>query len=586
MAFDLLTTSGINSLVNSFASNEIQKRVYPLNTRKSKYTNISNAYSTLLTKVDALKSKAYMLKATGTSSVFAVKKATSSNTTAVTVTAGSASQQGAFSLRVNQLAKNDLLISLDKNSNDFSGITAPGEFTFAIKSGDGEGGQFVSNVKVELNASDFTNGNISFNALASKISKAINDDKAVVTSNSVTGNSASSGAFNLNLNGTTTVINYSSGFYEEVIDSIISQVNNLSGIKAEKVANGSNLNVKFTVTDSSKYLSINGDTGGIVSELGIAVNKEKGASGLVSATSFVPANGLTQISLTAKNSGIGFKIEEVSDITGSLLAEFGLNLGSTRTSFVQNGSGSDTPGFVYNLSTLNSKIVFNGLNIERSSNTVNDLVSGVSINLKSVLTPEENDVTVDIANDVSSVKSKIDEFITSFNELYNYLKSNSSSSNGSRGILVGDVSASSLNRLLSSLAYTSVAGISSSSINSLSKLGITFNVNSGLSITDSNQLTDAINSNVDEVEQLFTSDNGVAASLFASLESYSGYSGSLAKQKSSADENIKSINDSITKVQNKIDKESNILRNRYIELQSQLSMLLSSAGSYGNNLFE
>lgn len=586
MAFDLLTTSGINSLVNSFASNEIQKRVYPLNTRKSKYTNISNAYSTLLTKVDALKSKAYMLKATGTSSVFAVKKATSSNTTAVTVTAGSAAQQGAFSLRVNQLAKNDLLISLDKNSNDFSGITAPGEFTFAIKSGDGEGGQFVSNVKVELNASDFTNGNISFSALASKISKAINDDKAVVTSNSVTGNSASSGAFNLNLNGTTTVINYSSGSYEEVIDSIISQVNNLSGIKAEKVANGSNLNVKFTVTDSSKYLSINGDTGGIVSELGIAVNKEKGASGLVSATSFVPANGLTQISLTAKNSGTGFKIEEVSDITGSLLAEFGLNLGSTRTSFVQNGSGSDTPGFVYNLSTLNSKIVFNGLNIERSSNTINDLVSGVSINLKSVLTPEENDVTVDVANDVSSVKSKIDEFITSFNELYNYLKSNSSSSNGSRGILVGDVSASSLNRLLSSLAYTSVAGISSSSINSLSKLGITFNVNSGLTITDSNQLTDAINSNVDEVEQLFTSDNGVAASLFASLESYSGYSGSLAKQKSSADENIKSINDSITKVQNKIDKESNILRNRYIELQSQLSMLLSSAGSYGNNLFE
>ena len=77
-------------------------------------------------------------------------------------------QNGAFALRVNQLAKNDLVISLDKNSTDFSSITTPGTYTFAVKGGDGEGGQFTSNVSVELTADDFTNGNISFQDLASK----------------------------------------------------------------------------------------------------------------------------------------------------------------------------------------------------------------------------------------------------------------------------------------------------------------------------------------------------------------------------------------------------------------------------------
>jgi flagellar capping protein FliD len=115
MAFDLLTTSGINSLVNYYANNESQKRIAPLQTRKTKYTSISNIYSGLLTKVDALKSKMNILKATGTSSAFAVKKATSSNTTAVTVSAGTAAQKGAFALRVNQLAKNDLVVSLVKH---------------------------------------------------------------------------------------------------------------------------------------------------------------------------------------------------------------------------------------------------------------------------------------------------------------------------------------------------------------------------------------------------------------------------------------------------------------------------------------
>lgn len=585
MAYDLLTTSGINSLVNSYINSESQKRLSPLTTRNSKYSSISNIYSGLLSKVDALKSKMSILKATGTSSAFATKKAVSSNTTAVTVSASTAAQKGAFALRVNQLAKNDLVVSLDKNSTDLSTITTPGTYTLAIKGGDGEGGQFTSNVSVLLEADDFTNGNISFEDLSAIVTKAINDDKAVVTSNSVSGSTLSSGSFTFDLNGTETSINYSAGTYDEVIDSIITQLEDVSGLSAEKVVDGSNIQLKLTVTDSSKYISINGDTGSLLSELGISVEHEKGASGIVSATSFSPSTGLSQISLTAKNSGAGFKIDELSDLSGGVLAQFGLNLGSTRTAFVQNESGVDTAGYVHDSAILNSKIVFNGLNIERNSNSISDLVTGVTLNLKSVMSVDDNDITVDVSNDVSAVKAKIDEFISTFNDVYNYIKTNTSSSDGVRGVLLGDASGSSLLSLLSSTAYSPVSSLGSSTINSLTEMGITFNSNTGLSITDSDQLNDVLENNIEEVEQTFNSDSGIAANLYNKLLPYTGYNGYLTARKNTIDGNIKSTTDSITKIQTKIEKDSEVLRNRYIQLQSQLSELLTSTGSFGSDLF-
>jgi flagellar hook-associated protein 2 len=585
MAYDLLTTSGINSLVNYYTQNESQKRITPLQTRNTKYTNISNIYSGLLSKVDALKNKMSILKATETSSAFATKKAVSSNTTAVTVSASTSAQKGAFALRVNQLAKNDLVVSLDKNSADFSSITTPGTYTFAIKGGDGEDGQFTSNVSVVLESDDFTNGNISFEDLSAIVTKAINDDKAEVLSNSVSGSTTAAGSFIINLNGTEKTIDYTAGTYEEVIDSIITQVNGVSGLSAQKVIDGSNVSLKFTVTDSSKYISINGDTGTLVSELGISVDQEKGASGIVSATSFSPSNGLSQISLTAKNSGSGFKIDELSDLSGGLLGEFGLNLGTARTAFEQNEGGVDTAGFVHDVAILNSKILFNGLSIERNSNSISDLVTGVTLNLKSVMSVDDNDVTIDVANDVTAVRSRIDEFIASFNDVYNYLKTNTTSSDGIRGALLGDASGSSLLSLLSSTAYSPISGLGSGTINSLSEMGITFNSNTGLSITDSDQLSDALANNIEEVEQTFNSDSGIAANLYNKLLPYTGYNGYLTARKNTIDGNIKSTTDSITKIQTKIEKDSEVLRNRYVQLQSQLSVLLSSTGSFGADLF-
>ncbi len=585
MAFDNLTTSGINFLVNTYLNNEYEKKLTPLQARITKYNSLSSVYTSLLQKIDSFKSKLSNLKTTGSASPFSAKVASSSNTDFLTATASSGAEIGGFSLRIKQLAKNDLLISLDKSSEAASSITSPGEYTFTIKSGDGEGGQFSSKVTVSLTASDFTNGIISNKKLAEKISKAINEDKAVVLSNSMSGSTTSSGSFKINIGGSETTINYSAGSYESVIDSIVSQLNSTGGVAAEKIVDGSNVRLRLTVTDSSKYISISGDNGSLLNELGISVTKEKGASGLVTSTSFSPSSGLTQISLTSTQSGSGFKIEDISDTSGNLLASFGLNLGTNRTAYVQNQTGEDTAGYVHQLTALNSKFAFNGLEIERFSNTISDLVTGVTISLKSLMTEDDPDVTVNVNVDVKSIRSKIEEFITNFNDLYTYIKSNSKTTEGKRGVLLGNSSASSLASILSTAAYSPVSGISSSEINTLSELGITFDTQNGLSISNSNQLDNAIASNSAQVEALFNSDSGLANTLYDKVKPYTGTGGYIDKLKSSLKTNVDYLNDSIESTKKRIEKSADILRQNYYQLQMQLASLLSSSGNFNSDIF-
>lgn len=586
MAYDALTTSGINNLVANYKTTEQSKRITPLTTRKNLYQNITSAYSVLSSKLDALKSVLSNLNSSTSDSVFFSKTASSSNTNFLTVNSTSGADDGAYSIRINQLAKNDLVLSNDLVSNDTSSvITEPGTHQFQIKTGDGSGGEFTSNVSVTFSETDFTGGVIKNSTVIQKIQQAINADKAEVFSSAISGDSNSSGSFVIDLNGTETTINYSAGSYSEVMDSIVSQLNSVSGISAQKIVDGESFQLKVTVADSSKYISFKSDTGSLLSELGITGEKEKAASGLVTASVFSPVSGRTQLSLTSRNSGYDFRITSLSDSGSSnSLAALGLNLGSSRQMFVQN-EGLDTAGFLYSTNQLNSKIEFNGINIERNSNTITDLINGTNIILKSVMQSSDSDVSVTVNKDVSAIKSKVQDFITKFNDIYTHIKSNLKSSGTTKALFANDTTASSILSTLNSFAYSVVSGIPSNQINSLTKLGITFNVNSGLSLSNETTFNSAIENNLSEVVEFFSSSNGLAKNMIDRIDPYLGSGGYIAKSKLNYDNTIKSLSDSITFAQNRLDKNAEALRQRYINLQMQLAEILSYQNYFSSSSY-
>ncbi|MCX6150712.1 MAG: flagellar filament capping protein FliD [Ignavibacteriales bacterium] len=588
MASNFLTSSVIDTLVNNYQAMEVNRRIDPLSTRKTKYQNLSTAYSTLNTKLSDLKTILSELKNTDSSSVFANKSASSSNANFISVTASGTTAASSYSLRVNQMAKNDLVIGSKMNSTDYSSIiTTEGSRSFAIKTGDGSGGEFTSNVDVDFISSDFDTNGITNEDVMAKIQNAINLDKAVITSNAKSGAGVYSGgasSFKINLNGTETTISIASATdYNDLVNQLITSINtNISGITAEKVVDSpsaGDVKLKLTVKDQSKYISISTVSGfDLVSDLNISATKEKAASGIVTASVFTPVTSKTQLSLTAKESGNDFRITNLSETGGTNLAlsSIGLNLGGTRTTFVQNTGGDDTPGFIYGTSVLNAMVEFNGLNIERNSNSITDLVSGATVNLKSVMQPTDTTVAVSFAVDTASIKSKIESFINKFNDIYTYIKTNSSAkTNGDRGLLLGDSNASSILSTLNNLAVTSVGGISASEINNLSKLGITFNSTSGLTISDSTQLENAVRDNTNQVATLFTSSNGIAAALYDRVNLYVGTNGYLTRAKSSVDKSAVYLNDSITASQKRIDKSVESLRNQYQQMQMQVQLIVN-----------
>ena len=576
----ILSTSYITALVNSYITDQTNQIVTPIATRQSRYQNLSSAYSTFNSKLNTLQTLLSDFKITDSTSLFNDKASTSSNSDFITTTVDSSASLGAYNMRVSQLAKNDVLVSQDLLSATSNAIT--GTHTFTITAGDGTNPDFTSHVDVTFSGSE-TNQTV-----MEKIRDAINSDKAVVQSDAKTASTSYTGGsstFTIDLNGTETSISVTGGgTYEDLIDEIAAKINStISGVSAEKVLDSPNpgdVSLKLTVNDSKNYISITNTSGyDIVSDLGIGVTKEKGASGMVTASSFSPASGYTQFSLTSKNTGADYRIKDLSDSGSSTaLSSIGLNIGSSRPAFDQSTS-PDTAGYLYSditsNSLLNAKFSFNGLNITRNSNTINDLVTGVTFNLKSTMQSTDSDVNISVSHDVKTIESKVQDFITKFNDIYQYLKTNSAASSSGQSVLSYDSNASSLLSILRSVAYTRISGLPNGDLSSLSQIGITFDTTNGLSISDTSTFEQKVNENADQVAALFNSTNGLANTLYNQIEPFLGVDGYLTLKQNTYDNNVRNLSDKITAAQDRINKSADSLRTQYEKLQSQLADMIS-----------
>ena len=367
----------------------------------------------------------------------------------------------------------------------------------------------------------------------------------------------------------------------------------IDGVTAEKVLDSPNpgdVSLKLTVADSSKYISISSVSGfDVVNDLNIAVEKEKGASGAVNASVFSADTTTSQLSLTAKQTGLDFRIKELSDVSGSsALSAIGLNIGTSRTSFDQSQS-PDTAGYLYADITstnnlLNSKISFNGLQVQRNSNDVSDLVDGVTFNLKNISKTDDPDVNININTDVDAIKTKIQSFITKFNDAYTNIKNQSTTVSGTRGLFMGDANTSSIMNIMKEATLSPISGMAPGELSLLNQIGIRFNPSTGLSISDDKELTTKLKENTSQVEAIFNSENGIANILYNKLEPYTGSDGYLSNSVHTYDNNVKYFDDRITAAQKRLDGSSELLRNKYEQLQAQLADLMNTQ-SFISSLF-
>jgi len=154
------------------------------------------------------------------------------------------------------------------------------------------------------------------------------------------------------------------------------------------------------------------------------------------------------------------------------------------------------------LAAQDASILYNGLSVSRDSNTISDLIKGVTLNLSTV---SEAGVATDVtvSKSLASIKTKVNDFVAGYNQLVSAISSltDYNAETGVGAILQGDSVTRNIESLLRKELFGSV-NIGERDDLTLAGVGITTASDGTLTI-DNNKLEAAAAADLDLVTNLF-----------------------------------------------------------------------------------
>lgn len=316
----------------------------------------------------------------------------------------------------------------------------------------------------------------------------------------------------------------------------------------------------------------------VMSKIATAVN----AAGLsVTASVISDTSTTSRLAFTSKSTGSDSSIS-MSDISGTLLDSIGLtdSVITGRTT-----SGSTSAGYVISsLDGLNAKFQLDSVDIVRQSNTISDVITGVTFKLRGTQDATDTPTILTIESDTATIKSNLQSFMDSYNAALSQITSKIAvnTSNNSREIFAGDQMFINLRLDLRSIAASVVSG---ASIMRLSDLGIAIADDGSLSFSSTSKLESAIASNPSDVMSFFNGTTGIATRLKSLLDKFVSTGGRLDSSKDLTNSQITTLTTRVTQLNAQITTKANAYRTEYIkiyntyqELASQQSLLNSLLG--------
>ncbi|MCS6245319.1 MAG: flagellar filament capping protein FliD [Opitutus sp.] len=295
--------------------------------------------------------------------------------------------------------------------------------------------------------------------------------------------------------------------------------------------------------------------------LNSVVNRINAASAGVTAA-FDPITD--KVSLQNTSTGdLGFSL---ADTTGTFLSSLGLTSGATLTS------------------GLNAQFSVNGGATQTSmSNTLTADTHGITG--LSLTTTSLGTQTVSVAADTTSVRTKIDAFINSFNAVQSFIDTQTkvTSTNGkvTTSTLSDNREIQSWGPSLRKNIFAAVPGLSST-MSQLSHIGIDFSGTSSLlSIKEPAKLDAALKERPTEVSAMFRqSSTGIFARLNTLLDSFNGGTlgtgGILAKQKTGLTTSNTSLTTQIADIDRRLVQRRSVLEASFIAMERAQSLIKSS----------
>ncbi len=212
-------------------------------------------------------------------------------------------------------------------------------------------------------------------------------------------------------------------------------------------------------------------------------------------------------------------------------------------------------------------ITVDGLEIHPSSNTVSDVIPGVTLALKST-----GKVDLTVSADTDKMTGVLKEFADNYNALRTTLR------NLNEGDLKGEGLAFSLENSIRNTFFQKVNDATNNGATAFD-FGLTFDKNGVLNV-DESKVRDAIGSNLNGMLDFFTSDQGFGSSFVAALDAITRNGGVLDSRKKSFGDAISRLETRSSQLESRLEN----IRKRYLATYSKLDALMAQMNDTSNRL--
>ncbi len=236
-------------------------------------------------------------------------------------------------------------------------------------------------------------------------------------------------------------------------------------------------------------------------------------------------------------------------------------------------------------SAANAEFSLNGIAIVRSSNTINDVLDGVTFQLR---TPTSSAARIDLARDTSGIKAKVQSLVTAYNQFEEGAKALASraASEDEADTITSALAGDSLLQTVRAQVRGFITGNSSSpgtTVQAMRNVGVSID-REGKMVLDDAKLETALSKNFSEVVKMFSANandqsvysvapGGAAGDAVKGIDKLIRNAGTLATQTENVNAEITRYKDQLTRLEDQM----KALLERYTKQFSAMDNLVGQA---------
>jgi flagellar hook-associated protein 2 len=215
---------------------------------------------------------------------------------------------------------------------------------------------------------------------------------------------------------------------------------------------------------------------------------------------------------------------------------------------------------------LDAQFTIDGVTFQRSENSVDDAIDGLSFTLRGEST---GNVQMSAQRDLESARENLDEFLTTFNEMNTKIRERTfvDGDNNTRGPLREFRSIRNLTLNLRQTALLQTDGAEPDVLSRLTDIGIGFENDGTMVIDNEELLNDALSQRPEEIAELFRSETSPVAKMKEQAEAYTRSNGIISSLESGVDRKISRLDTRISQEERYLEDFEERQRETFNKLQ-------------------